>query len=114
MPPPPTFDARLVAVRALSRSVRELTFERAGGSPIAFEPGQWVSFILWIDGKEIRRSYSIASPPNGTGRFDVTVTHVTNGPGSSVLHAMRPGTEVTVIGPQGFFTRPLVDSMLVL
>jgi CDP-4-dehydro-6-deoxyglucose reductase, E3 len=110
MPLPPTFAARLIAARALSPSVRELTFERAGEGAFAFEPGQWVSFILWSDGKELRRSYSIASAPNGTGRFDVTVTHVTNGPGSSLLHAMRPGTEVTVIGPQGFFTRPVAKA----
>jgi CDP-4-dehydro-6-deoxyglucose reductase len=107
MPLPPTFDARLVATRALSPSARELTFERADGAPFAFEPGQWVSFVLRVDGNEIRRSYSIASAPNGSARFDITVTHVVGGPGSSVLHAMEPGVHVTVIGPQGFFTRPL-------
>ncbi len=110
MPPPPTFTARLVAARALSPSVRELTFERADGAPFAFEAGQWVSFVLRADGHELRRSYSIASPPNGTPRFDLAVTHVVGGPGSSLLHAMAPGTAVTVIGPQGFFTRPLATA----
>jgi ferredoxin-NADP reductase len=107
MPLPPTFDARMTAARVLSPSVRELTFERTDGAPFAFEPGQWLTFILASEGAELRRSYSIASPPNGTPRFDVTVTHVLGGPGSSLLHAMEPGAEVRVIGPQGFFTRPL-------
>ena len=107
MPPPPTFDARLVAARALSPSVRELTFARADGAPFGFEPGQWVSLVLDAGGAELRRSYSIASPPDGTPRFDLTVTHVLGGPGSSLLHAIEPGAAVTVIGPQGFFTRPL-------
>jgi len=101
----------------LSPSARELTFERVDGLPFAFEPGQWVSFVLpagkgdgdgtaGASATEIRRSYSIASAPNGTSRFDITVTHVRGGPGSSILHAMAPGAEVTVIGAQGFFTRP--------
>jgi CDP-4-dehydro-6-deoxyglucose reductase len=107
MPPPPTFDARLLAARVLSPSVRELTFERTDGAPFPFEPGQWVSFILAVGGTELRRSYSIASPPNGSARFDITVTHVQGGPGSSLLHSMQPGEVVTVVGPQGFFTRPL-------
>jgi CDP-4-dehydro-6-deoxyglucose reductase len=110
MPPPPTFDARLVTARALSPSVRELTFERTDGVPFVFEPGQWVSFVLPGEEKEIRRSYSIASPPNGTARFDITVTRVTGGPGSSILHAMQPGATATVIGAQGFFTRPLASA----
>jgi CDP-4-dehydro-6-deoxyglucose reductase len=110
MPLPPTFDVRLVAVRVLSPSVRELTFERADGAAFVFEPGQWVSFVLESGGTEIRRSYSIASAPNGTPRFDVTVTHVLGGPGSSLLHAMQPGASLTAIGPQGFFTRPLTHA----
>jgi CDP-4-dehydro-6-deoxyglucose reductase len=117
MPLPPTFDARLVAARALSPSVRELTFERTDGAPFRFEAGQWVSFVLRSvsrdengesgEEKELRRSYSIASAPTGTPRFDVAVTHVAGGPGSSILHALQPGACVTVIGPQGFFTRAL-------
>jgi CDP-4-dehydro-6-deoxyglucose reductase len=113
MAPPPTFQARLVATRMLSPSARELTFERVDAHPFAFQPGQWVSFVLATGGgsssdasaKEIRRSYSIASAPNGTARFEIAVTHVRGGPGSSILHAMAPGAEVTVIGAQGFFTR---------
>src|SRR5580704_13689975 len=110
MPPPPTFDARLVSARTLSPSVRELAFERADGQPFAFEPGQWVSFVLPVGQDELRRSYSIASAPDGSARFEVTVTHVVGGPGSSILHAMQPGAKVTVIGPQGFFTRPLASA----
>jgi ferredoxin-NADP reductase len=109
MPLPPTFDARLVAARPLSPSVRELSFERTDGAAFVFEPGQWVSFVLPNEGKELRRSYSIASRPQATPCFDITVTRVAGGPGSSVLHAMQPGATVTVIGPQGFFTRPPVD-----
>ncbi len=112
-PPPPTFDVRLAAARPLSGSVRELTFERADGGPIAFQAGQWMNFVLPIadrDGIEMRRAYSIASAPAqadiGGGAFQIAVTRVAEGPGSQFLHALEPGTTLSAIGPQGFFTRP--------
>jgi len=93
----------------LTASVRELTFERVDGRPMEFEPGQWVNMILPVtvgDASDIKRSYSIASPPDGTPRFAIAVTRVQGGPGSSWLHAVEPGAALEFIGPQGFFTRP--------
>jgi CDP-4-dehydro-6-deoxyglucose reductase len=107
MPLPPTFDVRLLAARPLSPSVRELSFARTDGSPLRFEAGQWVTLVLPRTEGEIRRSYSIASEPTGTARFDLAVTHVMGGPGSSILHALTPGEALKAVGPQGFFTRPL-------
>jgi ferredoxin-NADP reductase len=109
MPLPPHFEARLASARTLTRSVRELTFERTDGAAMTFEPGQWVNMVLPIaagGAADLKRSYSIASPPDGTPRFVLAVTHVQGGPASSWLHAVEPGVTVPFIGPQGFFTRP--------
>jgi CDP-4-dehydro-6-deoxyglucose reductase len=109
MPPPPPFEARLVRARSLSPSVRELTFERVDGRPMAFEPGQWVNlFVPKVlgDGTQLKRSYSIASPPDGSTRFDIAVTHVEGGPASTWLHAVALEVVLSFTGPQGFFTRP--------
>jgi len=108
MPLPPPFEGRLVAARALTPGVRELTFERTDGAPMAFEPGQWLNAILPVAGgpDEVKRSYSIASAPDGSPRFDVAVTRVQGGPGSHYLHEVEPGVTLRFIGPQGFFTRP--------
>jgi CDP-4-dehydro-6-deoxyglucose reductase len=54
---------------------------------------------------EMKRSYSIASSPDGSPRFEIAVTHVQGGPGSTRLHAMSPGSVMRFVGPQGFFTR---------
>ena len=116
MPPPPTFEARLVRARSLSPSVRELTFERTDGQPMSFEPGQWVNALLPIaaDGgahdpaSRLKRSYSIASAPDGSPHFDIAVTRVQDGPGSTWLHAVELGSALAFSGPQGFFTRPAV------
>jgi ferredoxin-NADP reductase len=93
--------------------VRELTFERADGQPMAFEPGQWMNLVLPLSGVETgegKRSYSIASAPDGSPRFEIAVTRVQGGPGSTWLHAVEPGTTLTAMGPQGFFTRPAASA----
>jgi CDP-4-dehydro-6-deoxyglucose reductase len=109
MPLPPTFEARLARARSLSPSVRELAFERLDGRPMAFEPGQWVNALVPIpldEDSESKRSYSIASPPDGSPRFEIAVTRVQGGPVSTWLHAIEPGEVLSFAGPQGFFTRP--------
>jgi ferredoxin-NADP reductase len=59
---------------------------------------------------ELRRAYSIASAPDGSPRFELAITHVLTGPGSTYLHALEPGAVLKAVGPQGFFTRPLADA----
>jgi ferredoxin-NADP reductase len=107
MPLPPTFEARVAATRTLTPLVKELTFERVDGAPMTFEAGQWVNLDLPLGDAAGKRSYSIASPPNGSPRFEIAVTLVEGGPGSTFLHALEPGAILRVTGPQGFFTRPL-------
>jgi CDP-4-dehydro-6-deoxyglucose reductase len=107
-----TFDARLVRARSLSPGVRELVFERVDGLPMAFEPGQWVNAILPVAAQgapTIKRSYSIASPPDGTARFEIALTRVKDGPGSAWLCDLEPGAELPFVGPHGFFTRRALE-----
>ncbi len=89
----------------LSANVRELELERVDGAPFAFEAGQWVSLILPLAEGEARRAYSIASAPNESPRFEIAVTKVSGGAGSTFLHELALGETLRVIGPQGFFTR---------
>jgi CDP-4-dehydro-6-deoxyglucose reductase len=113
MPLPPAFDARLVETRALSPTVRELVFERADGTPLGFEAGQWVTALLPVPdagAPGLKRSYSIASAPDGSARFEIAVTRVPSGAGSMWLHTVETGAVVRFVGPQGFFTRPLVGA----
>lgn len=105
MPAPEVFDARLISTRYLSPNVRELVFERADGKPMEFLPGQWVNLLLSLPAGEVKRAYSIASPPDGTPRFELAITRVLGGPGSEHLHAIPEGTILRAVGPQGFFTR---------
>lgn len=92
----------------MSERVRHLIFERVDGQPFAFASGQWVSVILPLvdeKGRPLRRSYSIASVPDGSPRFELVVTQVEGGPGSTFLNQAMIGTLLEVKGPQGTFTR---------
>lgn len=105
---PPAFDAEVVGVRSLTPSVREVRFVRKDRAVLEFEPGQWVSLVVPMSDGEVRRAYSIASPPRGDASFEIAVTRVDAGVGSAYLHQLAAGDVVRVIGPQGFFTRPAV------
>lgn len=109
MPAPPVFDARLVDSRVLSPNVRELAFERLDAHPMAFAPGQWLNMMIPLPHRQdepvLKRSYSIASAPDGSPRFEIAVTRVQGGPASMWLHEVAHGVVLPFVGPQGFFTR---------
>jgi ferredoxin-NADP reductase len=110
MIPSEPFEARVAAARLLAPAVRELVLERADGRAFLFDPGQWVNLLLPLPGGEIKRAYSIASPPEeGSPRFEIAVTHVTGGPGSAYLHGLPEGARLHAVGPQGLFTRKAVE-----
>ena len=106
MIPSEPFESRLVSARRLAPAVRELVLERTDGAPFRFDPGQWVNLVLPLPAGELKRAYSIASPPvEGARRFELAVTRVTGGPGSEYLHELTEGATLRTIGPQGLFTR---------
>ncbi|HMI87366.1 MAG TPA: FAD-dependent oxidoreductase [Polyangiaceae bacterium] len=106
---PETFDVELISNSSLAPSVRRLVFARADERELVFDAGQWLNLVLPLPSGEIRRAYSIASPPNGSPRFELAVTEVTGGPGSGYLASLAPGAKVRAVGPQGFFTRAPLD-----
>ena len=87
----------------LTPSVRELTLDPGPG--FTYTPGQWVSLrIALANGEFVQRAYSIASPPREDGCFDIAVTRVEGGPGSTALHALTVQQTLECSHAQGFFT----------
>ena len=75
-----------------------LTFERTDGMPFDFAAGQWVNLHLPLPSGEIKRAYSIASDPDGSPRFQLAITRVDGGPGSTYLHELAIGARLNVVG----------------
>lgn len=109
MIPASTFDVRLARARKIAPAVRHFEFERSDGKLFDFSPGQWINLVLPLPSGEIKRAYSIASPPNRTPSFELAVTLVEGGAGSEHLHGIAEGTTLRAIGPHGFFTRAADD-----
>lgn len=86
------------------------TFRLAGAEggdllPFTFEPGQFLTATVNVDGKEVKRSYSIASSPCCQGWCELTVKHAPGGLVSGYLHEqVREGDLLPVAGPYGRFT----------
>lgn len=100
------FQLELQSARMVTPRVRELTFARADGTPIHYQPGQFLTLNLPHEEKVLRRSYSIASIPQQEGGEDqvsVAVTYVDGGRATEQLFAMEPGQQVEAVGPFGRF-----------
>ena len=69
-----------------------------------FYPGQFLTFVLKLNGKEIRRSYSICTSPSSLPRIGVCVKRVKKGLGSNyILDKIKEGDKVKLLEPYGSF-----------
>lgn len=109
-----SFEVRTASARPLTGFVRELTFERTDEQPFAFAAGQWVNLFFPAADGEIKRSYSVASAPDGSPRFAIAVTKVEGGPASTKLHDLAVGQVLRATGPSGFFVREPTDASAAL
>jgi glycine betaine catabolism B len=83
------------------------TYRFAGEQPLLFSyrPGQFVTFILNINGKEVKRSYSMSSSPSRPHLMEVTIKRVPGGLVSNwFCDQVKLGDVLTVKGPSGKFT----------
>lgn len=103
-----THTARLVKSVPLTDFTKHLEFELPARPQFGFVAGQWLSAKEYkVDGEEVTRAYSIASPPNGSNRFAFCLNRVVDGFMSNFLCDLEVGAEVPFEGPFGnFILRP--------
>lgn len=83
------------------------TFRLVGEEPLLFSyrPGQFVTFVLDIDGETVQRSYSMSSTPSRPHVLEVTVKRVPGGRVSNWLcDRVKLGDMLRIKGPAGRFT----------
>src|SRR5262249_14946173 len=81
------------------------TFRFALDRPSMHRAGQhYVLRLTAPDGYTASRSYSVASPPDGTNEFELTIERLEDGEVSTFMHdAVEVGDELDVRGPIGGF-----------
>jgi len=76
-----------------------------------YKQGQYVTLKLLVNGKELRRSYSICSSPYSDKRLRVAIKEVQNGAGSTFLNRnVKAGDVLEVMEPMGSFYTPLNET----
>jgi glycine betaine catabolism B len=92
-------------VRDETHDVKSFFFRSPQGRAFAFEPGQFITLELEIDGETVNRCYTISSSPTRPHTLSITVKRVPGGAVSNWLHDhLREGAQVRVLGPAGEFT----------
>ncbi len=81
-----------------------------------FLAGQYIALFLEIGGIRTSRPYSISSPPNQTGYYDITVRRVENGLVSNyLLEDLDKGAKIKGSGPAGnFYYNPLFHDRIMV
>ncbi len=96
------FKCKVIESNPLTPNVFELKF--APDRPLDFKAGQYVSVIVpAVDGKPLRRPYSIASAP-GVSPIELCIQKVEKGPGSNYLAGLKPGDTFECVAPYGYLT----------
>jgi ring-1,2-phenylacetyl-CoA epoxidase subunit PaaE len=98
---------KIKEVRRETDDTNTLIFEKPE-KPMHYLPGQFLTLILPIDGKEVRRSYSLCTSPYLEENPAITVKRVDSGVVSNYLHDhMKAGDAFDVMAPAGHFTPAL-------
>jgi ferredoxin-NADP reductase len=95
--------ARLRGWKEIAPEVHHLNFEIPDAAEFKFTPGQFISIVEDVKGKEITRAYSIASPHDGN-RFSLCLNRVPDGAVSNYIFGLKDGDEVLINQPLGYFT----------
>ncbi|MEJ8852391.1 NO-inducible flavohemoprotein [Variovorax rhizosphaerae] len=105
---------RVARKEAESDEITSFYLEPTDRQPILdFQPGQYISLRLDVDGQEVRRSYSLSAAPNGRS-YRISVKREAGGVVSNHLHDhILEGSILELFPPSGAFTlskgeRPLV------
>jgi ferredoxin-NADP reductase len=83
------------------------TFVFEDSHSIDYMPGQYITLVWFLNGEEIRRSYSITSTPVLNEPLSIGVKRIPNGLVSRIMtDSVEQGSELITIGAGGFFILP--------
>ncbi|GAD02470.1 hybrid-cluster NAD(P)-dependent oxidoreductase [Agarivorans albus] len=97
-------ELRCLAVKQETHDVKTFIFEAPEQTLSEYLPGQYIGFEFEVDGKPLRRNYTLSSSPTRPQRLAITVKRVLNGQVSNWLHdTLKPGMSLKAHAPDGDF-----------
>jgi len=102
---PKFHELNIVKIEDLTSDARAISFDipEALKSDYSFTPGQYLTLRADVDGKDIRRSYSISSALDQS-ELTVGIRHVEDGVFSTFAMGLQAGAKLQVMTPDGRFT----------
>jgi ring-1,2-phenylacetyl-CoA epoxidase subunit PaaE len=102
---PRYYDLTVKDIMQETHDTISIVFDQPSDSPIQYKPGQFLTLIVNINGKEVRRAYSLCSSPYADEHLAVTVKRVDDGLMSNWLPGnVKVGSKIKVMEPMGQFT----------
>lgn len=96
-----TFPITLVESAMISPKVKHFVFKGEQSPPFHYLPGHFITVHFQKEGKELKRSYSIANEPNQQNQIEFAAGYVEGGPGTELLFNLNPGDTIHINGPFG-------------
>jgi ring-1,2-phenylacetyl-CoA epoxidase subunit PaaE len=102
---PRYFDLRIKNIVQETKDAVSIVFDHPADGKIKYKAGQFLTLIATVNGKEVRRAYSLCTSPFVDQDLAVTVKRVENGLMSNWLpDNLKPGTSIKIMEPLGQFT----------
>lgn len=96
-----TFPMILKDAFMLNTYVKHFVFHIQKTPAFVYLPGQFITIQFEHEGKILKRSYSIANPPDEPNRIEFSASYVEGGRASAFLFNLKPDDIVQTSGPFG-------------
>jgi ring-1,2-phenylacetyl-CoA epoxidase subunit PaaE len=102
--PDSTISLRVRQIITHGNEVKTFVFERVDSQKLVYKAGQFLTFLIPVHGREVRRSYSMSSAPDVDLFPAITVKRVPNGEISRFwIDSVHTGDIFEVLQPSGRF-----------
>lgn len=99
-----TIPLLITGIRQETLNVKTFFLQAVDGGKFDYKAGQFITFLLTINGEEVRRSYSFSSSPSLNEPISITIKRQPNGIISRwIFDTWHPGTELQALPAAGMF-----------
>lgn len=99
-----TFPVILEESYMITPKVKHFIFKCNLSPSFTFQAGQFITVHFEHNGKNLKRSYSLANEPKQDNRIEFAAGYFQNGPGTEYLYGLKPGDTIFINGPFGRLT----------